>query len=613
MITATAGPLQDKCSDAPSIDSLASDVAVLNGRLTGNERVTSRELRALWSQRLRPFWRMHVEMYRALARRFLELGDNYLASEVADEAEEFFGDDVPLILTRALATARCGAPQAAQELLRRKERILRDATEAKSLLARTFKDLWKSSGEEHYLRESFELYHLDYTTTKGDRTFPGVNAASMALFLGRVEDARRIARDVLTVLRGKPDATGYWDRVTVAECLLVDGQIDHARTAYAEAAGAGNVAHAHLATTRAQARLLLRQLGRNESEFDACFPLPGVIAFTGHRIDEVDRGVPRFPAGLEHEVKERIRQVVQQAKAGFGYAAAANGADILFLEVMEEAGLETYVHLPLPEEDFIRESVVHSAFPDWLARYRAVTANATEFTCAAHSSPLAFDYGNRLLFGAACQRAQQLGSEVRLLAVWDGRPGDGAGGTADYIRLARESGRPVDVINLPAAAETVGTPLPSRTDEPEQLLSILTLSLAPDDEVAVGLATLLKEADIVHREVSGRRVRLFFRTPAAAAQAAAGIARQIKSALGLHTGPVRFGTHPLTGDRVIRGEHAGKSDELAALNPPGVIYASHAFAALLGLHPLPGARCEFLGYRALRAGASREPLFQLRS
>jgi hypothetical protein len=52
---------------------------------------------------------------------------------------------------------------------------------------------------------------------------------------------------------------------------------------------------------------------------------------------------------------------------------------------------------------------------------------------------------------------------------------------------------------------------------------------------------------------------------------------------------VRFGTHPLTGDRVIRGAHAAESDDLAALELSGMIYTSQAFAALRGLGPPPGA------------------------
>ncbi len=595
----------------PTIDGIAADLELLRTRLKGGDKLTSRELRALWSERFRPFWRLNVELYRALSRRFLDLGDNYLASEVADEGAEFFGDDVALILTRALATSRSGAPQAAQELLARKEAMLADATEAKSLLARTFKDLWKSSGEERCLRESFDLYHLDYITTKGDRTFPGVNAASMALFLGRTAEARQIAGDVLILLRAKPDATGYWDRATVAECLLVAGQIEPARAEYSAATAGGKIAPASLATTRAQARLLLRQLGHAPAEFDSCFPLPGVLAFTGHRTDAAGRTVPRFPDALAPSIKERIRQAITESRAGFGYSAAASGADILFLEAMQEAGLETYVHLPLPEEEFIRVSVEQGTAAGWLERYREVTARATDFTTAPSAGGLAWDYGNRLLFGAARQHARQLGSEVRLLAVWDGRLGDGAGGTADYVRMVGEIGEPVTVIELPAGGAVSSAPLPPVPDEGEQLLTVLAFTVVAEGDAGQRAAALLQPEDLVHREVAGDRVRLFFRTSAAAAQAALALVAHLPGALGLHTGPVRLGTHPLTGHPVMLGDHTAKADELAALEPGGLIYASSAFAALLGLSGWSGARCEFLGYRRLRQRAAREPVFRL--
>ncbi|EDY21872.1 hypothetical protein CfE428DRAFT_1118 [Chthoniobacter flavus Ellin428] len=597
-----------------TIDELAGATAALRRRLEGGETMMPRELRALWSRRLRPFWRLRIEIYRALARRFLEVGENYLASEVADEGWEFFGDDAVLILIRALATARSGAPRAAQELLGKKRDLIVDAAEAKSLLARTFKDLWKASGEERYLREAFELYYQDYTATKGDRAFPGVNAASMALFLGRNEEARRIAAEVLAAIRVRSAAMGYWERVTGAECLLVGGEIEQARAAYLLATSAEKIPYAHLATTRAQARLLLRQLGHDEGSLDSCFPLPNVIAFVGHRLDPPNRLAPRFPEALAPAIKERIREAVWRAQAGFGYSAAANGADILFLEVMQEAGLETYVHLPLPEEEFIRQSVDRPDGDEWLARYRAVTANATEFICEEHAGSLAFAYGNLLLFGAACQHARQLGSDVQLLAVWDGLPGDGAGGTADYVRMVRDTGRPVEVIGLPATT-TGSSPPPAPVEETEQLLSVLSFSLAPEQNEGAShrLAAFLRQSETVHREVLGQEVRLFFQTPTAAARAALEIGRQIDSTLGLHTGPMRPGTHALTGEKVIHGEHAAKAAALLALQPAGLIYASHAFAALLGLYPLPGVNCEFLGYRALNPSARREPIFQVRA
>ncbi len=95
-----------------------------------------------------------------------------------------------------------------------------------------------------------------------------------------------------------------------------------------------------------------------------------------------------------------------------------------------------------------------------------MTAKATEFTSAPRVRALAFDYGNRFLFGAACQHAQSLGSEICLLAVWDGRPGEGAGGTADYLRMVREVGRPAEVIFLPGATEPALAPRSFAAESP---------------------------------------------------------------------------------------------------------------------------------------------------
>jgi hypothetical protein len=602
---------------AATIDAVATGVDDLRRRLTGRDPIASRDLRALWNQRLRPFWRLHPDIYRALSRRFLEAGENYLSSEVAEEGGEFFGDDVPLLLTRALAVARSGAPQAAQALLARKEAVLADAEEAKSLMARTFKDLWKSSGDRRPLQRAFDLYFLDYTTTKGDRTFPGVNAASMALFLDEMADARRIAGEVLEILGGKADTSSYWDQVTRAECLLVSGRIAEAREAYAEASAGGKVPHAHLATTRAQARLILGRLGEEESAFDACFPLPGVLAFTGHRIDAPGRARPRLPDADTAALKEEIRAAVARSGAGFGYAAAANGADLLFLECLQEAGLETYIHLPLPVEDFVRASVEDAQVPGWVDRFRAALARATDVTWITQKpGPLAFDYGNRLFLGAAALRARQLGTELRLLTVWDGRPGQrGDGGTGDCVALAREAGFAIEVITPPGGPAPDSGPAATPPAPAEKLLTVLTLHLQPGDEAEHALVAAVAGRTITHREFADGRVRMFFSDPTEAARAARAIVERLPDrlagAIGLHAGPVTERIHPLTGGVTITGEALARAGELAALEPAGLIYTSFAGAAMLGLEGGAGAGVEFLGYRQMRPAAAREPVFQL--
>jgi hypothetical protein len=72
--------------------------------------------------------------------------------------------------------------------------------------------------------------------------------------------------------------------------------------------------------------------------------------------------------------------------------------------------------------------------------------------------PAAFEACNAEVQRVAVERAAQLGCEVRLLAVWDGRPGDGRGGTADFVRAWERTGARADVVPLPAPTPLDGGP-----------------------------------------------------------------------------------------------------------------------------------------------------------
>jgi adenylate cyclase len=80
--------------------------------------------------------------------------------------------------------------------------------------------------------------------------------------------------------------------------------------------------------------------------------------------------VPRFPHALEGAAAAAIRDRLAQLDAGFGYAAAASGADILFLEAMRERQGETTIILPYNRTQFEHDSVDVVPGADWPARYQ---------------------------------------------------------------------------------------------------------------------------------------------------------------------------------------------------------------------------------------------------
>ena len=59
------------------------------------------------------------------------------------------------------------------------------------------------------------------------------------------------------------------------------------------------------------------------------------------------------------------------------------------------------------------------------------------------SGGISYAYTNEVMHGLALMKARQLGTEPIGLAVWDGLPGDGHGGTSSTIAGWRAGGLPV--------------------------------------------------------------------------------------------------------------------------------------------------------------------------
>jgi hypothetical protein len=128
--------------------------------------------------------------------------------------------------------------------------------------------------------------------------------------------------------------------------------------------------------------------------------------------------------------------------AGFGYASAACGSDILFHELMHERNGESHVVLPYEKDLFVKDCVDITSGTDWLERFERVIGQAVEVQeiskhCKTHS--VAYEFANQILHGLASLRGEQLGTRLVPLAVWDGRSSDGLGGTGGTVQRWRNS------------------------------------------------------------------------------------------------------------------------------------------------------------------------------
>jgi hypothetical protein len=150
------------------------------------------------------------------------------------------------------------------------------------------------------------------------------------------------------------------------------------------------------------------------------------LAITGHR---------GLSAELEAEVDAMIRAAVANAESRdhdvVGVSCLADGADAVFAQAVLDAGGSLVAVLPAVE---YRESLPE----DYRPVYDRLLARAGKVVQLPYMTPDPHAYmeaGKRMV-----------DESESLLAVWDGQPGRGPGGTADVVAYARSRGVPVTVL-----------------------------------------------------------------------------------------------------------------------------------------------------------------------
>lgn len=141
----------------------------------------------------------------------------------------------------------------------------------------------------------------------------------------------------------------------------------------------------------------------------------------------------------EEAVCTALRGLLVQYPPGeiIGVTCLARGADQLFARVVVDMGGSFEVVLPAPD---YRTKIK----PDNVDRYNMLLAVAE----SVHVMP--FDTSRRESYLAASEYLLSKVDEV--VAVWDGGPSGGLGGTADVVSAARRRGLTVHVVWPPGAA-----------------------------------------------------------------------------------------------------------------------------------------------------------------
>ncbi|MEU5143690.1 hypothetical protein [Streptomyces sp. NPDC021139] len=153
------------------------------------------------------------------------------------------------------------------------------------------------------------------------------------------------------------------------------------------------------------------------------------VGITGHR-------------GLNTQVEEQVRALLADQVSQYnptdlvGVSCIADGPDAWFAETVLQHGGRLEVVVPATEYRQSLPSWHHPVY-DRL-KFQAADVHHTGIT---ESTSEAHQAGSEILVGLVNE----------LLAVWDGKPARGHGGTADVVAYAERTGVPVHVL-WPAGA-----------------------------------------------------------------------------------------------------------------------------------------------------------------
>jgi hypothetical protein len=160
----------------------------------------------------------------------------------------------------------------------------------------------------------------------------------------------------------------------------------------------------------------------------SAIPIFHVVGFSGHR--------QLSDSAAAAEAITKALETLRQEVPGewIGLSSIATGSDQVFASVLQNLRLSWHAILPLPRADFQRD------FPpvEWVRVEQMLTR--------AEHVRVVDAQGSREDAYLDCGMETVDGSDV-LVALWDGLPAHGRGGTADVIEYARSTGKPLLILD----------------------------------------------------------------------------------------------------------------------------------------------------------------------
>jgi hypothetical protein len=336
-------------------------------------------------------------------------------------------------------------------------------------MAGTCKRLWLADKQKRdWLLKANRGYARGWESSKKTNAYLGINAATTSLWLEKGSEARARAGEVRALLekrrgtlrhsdgRHGGTALNYWDLATLAEAELVSGDLDSGLERYREAFDLEPAAVGKHKVSRGQATAVLAALGFSPAVADAYWTRarpngkkPRIhVGVTGHRrLADPDSLRPRIV-----EVAEQVERE-NPGKQLVVVSPLAEGADRLVADILLKrdptASLE--VVLPFEYSQYLKDFSKAESRDHFQELYDR--ASAVIYPVRLGQSPASEPPEDGY---ARCGAEVVRRSDV-MIAIWDGKPAAGKGGTGDIVELARRSGKPLVWLKPGDAADRLGS------------------------------------------------------------------------------------------------------------------------------------------------------------
>ncbi|WP_163988719.1 TIR domain-containing protein [Pyxidicoccus caerfyrddinensis] len=201
----------------------------------------------------------------AAAQGLISMKEYENARTVLEHARAHFPQSIRVVQLEGLALRRLKRYQEAIDVLSELKAAGHQDPETLGILAAAWDGLYQESGKTLHLRKSRELYRTAFQSdTKSYYT--GINAAAKSLFLNELDEAARLAGEVLPLVKSATDGQDLWAACTLAEVHLLQRNVAEAAAQYQRVIDAHPTAVGDLDSTRGQAQRICTALGLSHDD-----------------------------------------------------------------------------------------------------------------------------------------------------------------------------------------------------------------------------------------------------------------------------------------------------------------------------------------------------------